>query len=58
MKKFTFFLRLAADGLTTYTHVEARDIDDIYEIILREFPHSDVIGVFEGHVTPLWWEQP
>jgi hypothetical protein len=57
-KKFTIFLRLAADGLTAYTHVEVGEIDEAYEIFLREFPHSDVIGAFDGHVTPLWWERP
>jgi hypothetical protein len=58
MKNFTIFFRAATDGLTGYAHVTRDDIENAYEIFLHEYPHTEIIGACDGHVTPLWWEKP
>ena len=58
MKNFTIFFRSAADGITGSVHVEASEIAEAHDAFQGEYPNTELIGAFEGHVMPLWWEEP
>ena len=58
MKQFTLFFRDLVTGVTGSVHVEANEIAEAHEAFEGEYPNIEIMGAFEGHVTPLWWEQP
>jgi hypothetical protein len=58
LKDFTLFFRSLDTGITGSVHVEASEIAEAHNAWEEEYPNTEIIGAFEGHVTPLWWEQP
>ena len=58
LKAFTLFFRSLDTGVTGSVHVEASEIAEAHNAFEEECPNVEIIGAFEGHVTPLWWEQP
>ena len=58
LKDFTLFFRSLDTGITVSVHVEASEIAEAHNAWEEEYPNTEIIGAFEGHVTPLWWEQP
>jgi hypothetical protein len=58
MQQFTLFFRSLETGCTGSVHVEAKEIAEAHEAFESEYPHTEIMGAFDGHVTPLWWENP
>jgi hypothetical protein len=58
LKDFTLFFRSLDTGITGSVHVEASWIAEAHDAFEREYPNTELIGAFEGHVMPLWWEEP
>jgi hypothetical protein len=58
-KPFTLIACDLTTGLTGWHHVLGEDLGTASENFEAERDVVDVelIGAFEGHVTPLWWEE-
>ncbi len=58
VEQFTLFFRSLDTGCTGSVHVAASEIAEAHDAFENEYPNVELIGVFAGHITPLWWEQP
>jgi hypothetical protein len=58
-KPFTLIYRDLTTNMTGWHHVLGEDLGTASETFEAEADGVDVelIGAFEGHVTPLWWEE-
>ena len=61
MAKFTLIIRDLTTGLTGWHHVTGETLYAAFEEWNDEVPAArgsvELAGAFEGHITPLWWEE-
>jgi hypothetical protein len=56
-KPFTLIYRDLTTGLTGWHHVLGEDLGTASEAFEATVGDVELVGAFEGHVTPLWWEE-
>lgn len=59
MAKFTLIYRDLTTGMTGWHHALGEDLGSASEAfeVTSDLVDVELVGAFEGHITPLWWEE-
>jgi hypothetical protein len=57
MAKFTLIYRDLTTGLTGWYYATGEDLGTAHMTFEAEEDNLEVLGAFEDHIKPLWWEE-